>query len=1325
MGEAGVKTVRAVKRPAIRRPVPVRRAGVPRDHTATAIRVLQPALRVGPANDPLEREAEATAERVVSMPAPEVAAPPPTPPPRSPPTAGRDSGAQRASTEDQPSLDALEVEPAIPAEQEDVEVPPQEDVDAEALEPSDMAEVESGAPEEPSAGGGEAQPARADGPAVVGAEGGAAPADVASRVGQPGAGRPLPAPLRAFMEPRFGRDFSDVRLHDAPEDRRVAARIGARAFTHGRGIWFGPGETPDNRRLMAHELTHVVQQTRHRPARGAPPSAAHAPVPAARAPLDRAAVEPTIHRFSLAETAEGYARQVPGYTLMTVILGKTLLTGERVTRSAENLIGGFMGLLPGGNLLFERLQETRALQQAFEWVSTRLSELNLTWSRVTGLIEQVWDAFPTLSPLSTVKRIFGPLVSDIVTFARDIRDKVLEFIVRGALKLAGPFGERVWGVIEKARDTISLILEDPLQFGKNLFSAVLKGFGQFGSNILEQLKKGLLGWLFGALQGLDLELPDKLDLKGIMSIGFQVVGLTWERIRKILVKRLNPNGDRKVSFIETAVDVLRTLVSEGVLGVWQKLLGMIDGFMQTVIGGIRDFVITSLVKAGLGWLAGLSNPVGAVIKVALAIYDMVVVFIERFQQIIDVATSIFDSIGAIARGQTQQAADLVEQTIGRTVPVVISFIAGLLGISGISSKIRAIIKKLQKPVEKAISKFVGFLVKKAKKLLSKLLGKLNSKRKTSKRQFKLGENTHTVTAKKKGKKLDVYIASEDKPAETHQAEVDRELQAAKKKGDTSNCGQTFEAAFDGSVDKAQKSAAKVDPTSQNTSERKDAAQSDKDLEAVAKGTEQAGKCLSADPFIDESPKNSPLIRAREPRVARIGEQMVEGAVGTHKELKEVTTQQLAPESSRVISDFYEVDHIIEKQFAINILENLKFLKPKQKGGDRPTELFRKADRAQTTIAARQTGGANFGQIGSKKANYHRFDEKGSELPGMIVFHEVHANKPRPAVAASALVSDAADAEDPHAFLRERLTGQLADELNATTANYRADPELDRTIKDQVNGGIARLRSLNTKIYQLGRTGPVGSARERGAGPGEDTTAVAFTPRAGERGRPDFTQIEGVGGPYSGRTRGFGEFINYDHIVEKEHPNKAKGLTFGAVLGEEIEKPFINEDGYKAQKKKNWIDKKKRVDKLRTMSIFAPSQRILGYDTENGYSVAIYRVVHNVVSRQSSDQDSVDKVAAGLRDSADIKNAAKDFVDLGKIKFRNQARGLMSSEFKENFLNRVDEHAGWVRSEYQDELGRVGEANRGNEEAARAQMQRIIARVQLSLHAARSDTEGLF
>jgi hypothetical protein len=80
-----------------------------------------------------------------------------------------------------------------------------------------------------------------------------------------GGGQPLPGSERAFFEPRFGADFSNVRIHNDSRAAKVAQSINARAFTLGRDVVFGAGQyspgTTNDKRLLAHELVHIIQQT--------------------------------------------------------------------------------------------------------------------------------------------------------------------------------------------------------------------------------------------------------------------------------------------------------------------------------------------------------------------------------------------------------------------------------------------------------------------------------------------------------------------------------------------------------------------------------------------------------------------------------------------------------------------------------------------------------------------------------------------------------------------------------------------------------------------------------------------------------------------------------------------------------------------------------------------------------------------------------------------------------------------------------------------------------------------------------------------------------
>ena len=162
---------------------------------------VQAKLKVGAVDDPLEHEADRVAEQVMRMPAPEL-----------PPTT----------------------------------TPPQMSRKCEACEDKEEKLLKKPA--------GVAEASLSEAPASV--------HEVLSSPGQP-----LDTATRAFFEPRFGRDFGYVRLHADGEAAGSADAVGALAYTAGQHIVFGAGAYGPTscvgRRLLAHELTHAIQQSSH------------------------------------------------------------------------------------------------------------------------------------------------------------------------------------------------------------------------------------------------------------------------------------------------------------------------------------------------------------------------------------------------------------------------------------------------------------------------------------------------------------------------------------------------------------------------------------------------------------------------------------------------------------------------------------------------------------------------------------------------------------------------------------------------------------------------------------------------------------------------------------------------------------------------------------------------------------------------------------------------------------------------------------------------------------------------------------------------------
>ncbi|MEH2222251.1 eCIS core domain-containing protein [Nostoc sp.] len=294
--------------------------------------------------------------------------------------------------------------------------------------------------------------------------------------------------------------------------------------------------------------------------------------------------------------------------------------------------------------------------------------------------------------------------------------KAFDFIV-GVIKTIIELTKMLLQVLARVAGVVGQILKDPIGFLTNLIQALKQGFLNFMNNIGKHLQQGLIGWLTGTMAETGIQMPENFDLKGIFSLAMQLVGFTYEAIRAQAVKRL---GEEKVSRLEQTVDVFQVLASEGVAGMWQFVQEKMGDLNALVIEPIKNFIIEKVITAGIEWILSLLTPASAFIKAAKAIYEIVKFFIERAQQIADLINAILDAIGAIASGAIDQAIKGVENALAKSLPVVISFLASLLGLDGIAGKIQAIFQKLRKPMEKAVDWVIDKGAKAFKKVGNKI-----------------------------------------------------------------------------------------------------------------------------------------------------------------------------------------------------------------------------------------------------------------------------------------------------------------------------------------------------------------------------------------------------------------------------------------------------------------------------------------------------------------------------------------------------------------------------------------------------------------------------
>ncbi|AFZ26209.1 hypothetical protein Cylst_4103 [Cylindrospermum stagnale PCC 7417] len=288
----------------------------------------------------------------------------------------------------------------------------------------------------------------------------------------------------------------------------------------------------------------------------------------------------------------------------------------------------------------------------------------------------------------------------------------------GVIKTILEMKDLLLSALAGAAAAVMDILKNPIQFLTNFIQAVKQGFLNFVNNIGQYLQQGLMGWLVGTIGGAGLQMPESFDVKGIFSLVTQVLGFSYDFIRGRAANKL---GEEKVAYLEQSEETFKVLPTQGLAGIWHLIQDKIGDLKTTVMDGIQNFVMTSIVQAGVEWVLSLLTPASAFVKACKMIIDIVKFFIERGSQIAALIGAVTSSISAIASGAVGEAIQAIESALARSLPVALGFLASLLGLGGISQKIQGIIQKVRQPVTKA----VDWVIDKGAKVANKVGGKFN------------------------------------------------------------------------------------------------------------------------------------------------------------------------------------------------------------------------------------------------------------------------------------------------------------------------------------------------------------------------------------------------------------------------------------------------------------------------------------------------------------------------------------------------------------------------------------------------------------------------
>ena len=189
-----------------------------------------------------------------------------------------------------------------------------------------------------------------------------------------------------------------------------------------------------------------------------------------------------------------------------------------------------------------------------------------------------------------------------------------------------------------------------------------------------------------------------------------------------------------------------------------------SGLWDMVVGGIKDWIIQKVVQQAILKIATMWNPAGAIIQLIETAWNVYQWVRENAQRIFGLVQAVVDSISNIVAGNIGGAANFIEASLAKLVPVAISLFADLIGLGGIADKIKGIIERVQTKVDEAIDKLIA-------RVMAMFKGKDKAKEDGEgaedvvrvQVEFAMSGEGHTLTGVLDKASLDVTMASVPRP----------------------------------------------------------------------------------------------------------------------------------------------------------------------------------------------------------------------------------------------------------------------------------------------------------------------------------------------------------------------------------------------------------------------------------------------------------------------------------------------------------------------------------------------------------------------------------
>ncbi|HBG06523.1 MAG: hypothetical protein A2075_00180 [Geobacteraceae bacterium GWC2_58_44] len=297
-------------------------------------------------------------------------------------------------------------------------------------------------------------------------------------------------------------------------------------------------------------------------------------------------------------------------------------------------------------------------------------------------------------------------------------------------------GALLRSIVERIAGLVDEILAAPKRFFANLVSGINQGIDKFTSNIGTYLEQGFWMWLTGASSARNIQVPEKMDPKGMFSLALQMIGIdrafVLERIRVKLGAGVEKVLTRAEAAGEKLLEPVRILLRGGIGALWDWVKEEVSSRLQEIFTKIKQEIFEAIIKKALIWVASLFIPGLGFIRLVQAIYKALRWLVDNIDRIVDLVNSFLDSIALAVQGNVGGIVNKVIKGLTLGVVIAIDFLAKLVGLGNFADKLQRAIQSLKKPIQKGID----WLLTKARPVVRKIERALRKAVEAAKRKGK-------------------------------------------------------------------------------------------------------------------------------------------------------------------------------------------------------------------------------------------------------------------------------------------------------------------------------------------------------------------------------------------------------------------------------------------------------------------------------------------------------------------------------------------------------------------------------------------------------------